>query len=103
MFAGIDTYTMLSGHMHNVPCCIYFLMITPPGKIEWFLNIWVGRRLISIVPWEEDNRYEWALNIDLEPLGKFGEIAVLPFPWDEEGTPSVDEGVFAWRIFASEE
>lgn len=103
MFDGIETYTILSGNMHNVPCCMYFIMTSDPRKIEWFLDMWQGRTILSVIPWTENNQFDWALHLDLSPLQKFGEEAILPFPWAEEYTPSLDEGIFAWRLFVNED
>lgn len=102
MFKGIESFSLSSKSMHNIPCCMYFLMSASPCEIEWFLDGWRGEDILSLTRWEEDSRYEWALHIDLEKISKPGEEAILPFPWAEENDPCLEEGIFAWRLFANE-
>lgn len=98
-----DSLGMLSSKMQNIPCCLHYLKTANPEYIEWFFHRWQGYLIVSVVEWVENKSFEWALHVDLGVLGKDGEVAILPFPWAEYHTPCVEEGLFAWRLFAKEE
>ncbi len=98
-----DTIDLLDEKFQNITCIIFFVLTSEPSKIDWFFNFWRGNDIISIVEWEKDTRYDWAIHIDLKALDKPGEEAILPFPWAEDTNPNINEGTLAWQMYANKE
>ena len=98
-----DTIDLLDEKFQNVTCIIFFILTSEIERIDWFFDFWKGRDIIRIIEWEKDDKYEWAIHIDLAKIEQPGEEAILPFPWAEDTNPNVDEGTLAWRLYANKE
>lgn len=98
-----NLYQFASG-MTNIPKCMYFILTADVEVLDWMVSVWRGKELLSIVEWEIDTHWEWALRIDLGPLEKPGQEAVLPFTWNKElSKPTLIDGLLAWRRYAKGE
>ena len=96
----LDIIDISDTTFQNITCILFFLLTSEPDRIDWFFDTWKGKSLIHITEWKLDEEYEWAVHIDLEELDKPGEEAILPFPWVEDGYPTAESGVLAWKHYA---
>lgn len=88
--------------MTNIPKCMHFIMTAEIEVLNWMVGVWRGHELLSIIKWEIDDHWDWALRIDLGPLDKPGQEAILPFGWNKNlNKPMLLEGVLAWRHYAA--
>jgi hypothetical protein len=102
MMKTISSDNILSGKMRNIPCVLHYLATADETDIDWFIDGWRGEDVVSVIKWTESERYEWALHVTLNTIGKPGEEAMLPFPWAEDHDPEALEAIYAWRLFANE-
>jgi hypothetical protein len=94
---------LFASGMTNIPKCMYFLLSADEDVLDWLVSCWRGQELLTIVKWKVDSHWQWALRIDLGPLDKPGQEAVLPFDWLFGTKPNLIEGILAWRRYARKE
>jgi len=83
---------------------MHFILNAEDEVLDWMVSCWRGQELLSIVEWDIDDHWDWALRIDLGSLDKPGQEAVLPFYWSKRlSKPTLIDGLLAWRQYAKGE
>ena len=98
MFIDTLPFEVMTSKTTSVPKIIFFLRSAPRDSLDFVLDqCWRGSKIISVNRWELTGDGQWALHIDLKPLGRQGEEAYIPFPWPWGDEPSVREAVGVFR------
>lgn len=84
MFSDVDL---------SAPRLMLFLRTGAPEQITHVLDFWFDESIVGVVPWDLSDDGNYAIHIDLGPLGEPREQAYIPVNWKRVGKPSVSEAV----------
>ena len=86
---------IVRGKSASVPEIILFLRALPRKVIDAEVDRWKahGKKILSVVRWDDCGDGEWALCVSLGPFGREGEEAYIPFPWLWDDQPRLREAI----------